>query len=392
MCKWLLKQTVHPAALSCACLLACGAPPAFSAEWSVTPVYSSSADYASNRRLLTDARGTGSAILSADLRFKRALEDLEIVIEPRYAFRRYTDSTLGNGDDRGISASLAQTRERSTLQVTASFLDQSTLTTELLETGIVTGNTHRRQTQAAGTWSWSQTELRQLITQLSYVDVSYYGQAQAALPGFRYPSGSVGERFALSENGSITVSAFGSALSSDVRGGSNHEYGLQAELIYSLSERTHFDGSIGESARLLAGQSSHGTDANIALTRDFTRGNLALTYNRSLAPYGIGFLVERQQATASGSYQMTPYLNVSIALLRIQNNDTTVRLGLDRRSIDSLSTSLTWRPTETWSLALQLADIRTQTVALLGSQTRSVTGWSSVVSLIWSPPPRASSW
>src|SRR3977135_1556925 len=97
-------------------------------------------------------------------------------------------------------------------QMTASFSDQSTLTSELLETGIVSIDTHRQQTQAGGTWSWSQTERRQLITQLSYIDVSYYGQGRASLPGFRYPSGSVGERFGLSEKGSLTVSAFGSAL------------------------------------------------------------------------------------------------------------------------------------------------------------------------------------
>jgi hypothetical protein len=395
VCKWLLKQTVYSAALGCAGLLACAVQPSFAAEWSVTPVYSSSVDYDDNRRLSTDARGTGSAILSADLQFKRALEDSQISIEPRYTFRRYTDSTLGNGDDRGITAGLARTFERSTLQATVSYLDQSTLTTELLETGIVTGDTHRRQTLAGGTWSWSQTERRQLITQLSYVDVSYYGQGRAALPGYRYPSGSVGERFLFSENGSITVSGYGSELSSDARGGSSHEYGLQAELIYFLSERTHFDGSFGESSRLLTGQSSHGTDVNISLTRDMPRGNLALTYTRSLVPYGIGYLVERQQATASGLYQISPYLNVSVSLLRIQNNEAAVRLGLDRRSINNVLTGLNWHPTETWSFGLQLSGIRTQTPVLRPDHTVSypaVNEWRTVVTLTWTPLPRASSW
>jgi len=358
-------------------------------------VYSSSIDYDSNRRLSSDARGTGSAILSTDLRFKRALEDSEISLEPRYTFRRYTDSTLGNGDDRGITASLAESRERSSLQVTASYLDQSTLTAELLETGIVTGDTHRRQTQAGGTWSWSQTERRQLITQLSYIDVSYYGQGRAVLPGYRYPSGSVGERFFVCENGSITVSGFGSELSSDARGGSSHEYGLQAQLIYFLSERTHFDGSIGESARLLAGQSSHGTDATISLTRDMSRGNLALTYTRSLVPYGIGYLVERQQATASGVYQLTPYLNISVSLIRIQNNEAAVRLGLDRRSINNILTGLNWHPMETWSFGLQVSGIRTQTPVLLPDRTLNyptVNEWRTVATLTWTPLPRARSW
>jgi hypothetical protein len=353
-------------------------------------VYSSSVDYDSNRRLLTDARGTGSAILTADLRFKHALEDSEISIEPRYTLRRYTDSSLGNGDDRSIAASLTHSRERSTEQMTASYSDQSTLISELLETGIVSIDTHRRQTQAGGTWSWSQTERRQLITQLSYIDVSYYGEGRASLPGFRYPSGSVGERFGLSEKGSLTVSAFGSALSSDARGGSSHEYGLQAQLIYYFSELTHFDGSAGESSRLLDGVSSYGTDASLSLTRDMTRGSLALNYTRSLVPYGTGFLVERQQATASGTYQMTPYLSVNMSLLRIQNNDAAVRLGLDRRSIDNISTGLNWHPTETWSFGLQVSGIRTQTPTLFADKT--VNEWRSVATLTWSPLPRARSW
>jgi hypothetical protein len=117
---------------------------------------------------------------------------------------------------------------------------------------------------------------------------------------------------------------------------------------------------------------------------------MALTYTRSLVPYGIGFLVERQQATASGLYQLTPYLNVSVSLLRIQNNEAAVRLGLDRRSIDSITTGFTWHPTETWSLGLQLSGIRTQTPAFLRDQT--VNEWRSSASLTWTPLPRAHSW
>ena len=390
MCKWLLKKTVHSAVVSCGCLLGLGALPSDAAEWSVTPVYSSSVDYDSNRRLVTDSRGTGSAFLTADLRFKRALEDSEISIEPRYTLRRYSDSALGNGDERSIAASVFNARERSTLQLTASYSDTSTLVSELLETGIVSGDTHRQQIQAGSGWSWSQTERRQLVTQLSYIDVSYHGQASDRLPGFRYPTGSVGERFIFSESGSITVSAFGSALSSDVQGGSNHEYGLQAELTYFLSERTHFDGSIGESSRLLNGESSHGTDASASLTHDMTRANLVLTYTRSLVPYGIGFLVERQQATASAQYRLTPFLDANISALRIQNNDTTVRLGLDRRSINTVSTGLTWHPTETWSAGLQIAGVRTQAPTIHGDV--NVNEWRSLVTLTWSPLPRARSW
>lgn len=359
----------------------------------MTPVYSSAIDYDSNRRLDEKARNTESALLTADLRFKWALENTDILLEPRYTLRRYSDSTLGNGDDRAISTAFDRTWERTSLQSNASYTDQSTLTSELLETGIVSNDTHRRQLQLGTSSSWSQSERWQLISQLSYLDVSYYGHARAQLPGFRYPSGSVGERWFFSEKNSVTVSAFGTELSSDSQGGSSHEYGLQAQLIYYFTERIHLDGSLGKSARLLSGVSSRGTDAAITLTRDALRGNVSLSYTRSLVPYGVGFLVERQQVTAAGLHRLTEYLDVNLGVLYIKNNQTAVLLGLDRRNFSSISAGLSWHPAETWSLGLQLSGMRTQPSGFLTNKDlKDLNEWRSSVTLTWTPRPSARSW
>jgi hypothetical protein len=140
---------------------------------------------------------------------------------------------------------------------------------------------------------------------------------------------------------------------------------------------------------------SHGTDASVSITHDLTRGNVALAYTRSLVPYGIGYLLERQQLTASATRQLTPYLDANISLLRIENNQAAVQLGLDRRSIDNAIAGLTWHPAETWSLGFQLAAIRTQ---ILGRSNGTVTTvgtvneWRSSVYMTWSPRPNVRSW
>ncbi len=382
-----MRQIAYPAAVGCG-WLAVNSGPAAAAEWSVTPLYSSSVDYDSNRRLAAVGRSSEATVLTADLRFKRALENWDIVIEPRYSFRRYSDSALGNGDDRSLFAGYDFTGERNSLSLSGSVWDQSTLLTEFLETGIVSGNTHRRLGQMSGTWTWNQTERLQLVTQLSYLDVSYRGQESARLPGYRYPAGTIGERFYFSEAGSFTVSAYGSALSSDTRGNSSHEYGLQAAVLYAFSERTRVDASVGESSRVLAGESSHGTDASVSLTHYMTLSNLNLSYVRSLVPYGNGFLVEREQVTASVSRSLTPCLDGSLSALHVKNNQTAVLLNLDRHSYDSVSASLTWRALETWNLAAQLAGVRTQAP---GSSTETIYGWRGAVTLTWTPLPSSRS-
>ncbi len=387
------RLRAHPLALGLGCLLAVGARHVAAAEWSVSPTYSSAVDHDSNRRLEADPSGTESALVTADLRFQRALEDASISIEPRYTLRRFSDASLGNGDDRSLAAQMSRTWERNVLSLTASVFDQSTLTTELLETGIVSADTHQLLLQSGGSWTWVLCERRQLSAQISYSDVSYHGgiAVHTVLPGYRYPTGSFGEQFVLSQTSSVTLSAFGSALSSDTAGNSNHEYGLQVQLDRALSERTHFVGSVGRSERLLAGKSSQGTDISLSLTHNLTRGTVSLTYVRNLVPYGVGFLVQRQQSTLSGTRQLTPYLDATLSFMRIRNDELSVLLNIDRRSYDSASAGLSWRPSETFRVGLDLGALRTQAAGFAGA-SQDVNEWHSALTLTWTPHPRTQSW
>ena len=348
-------------------------------------------DFDSNRLLVPDGRDTGSATVTADLRFARAMENSLLTLEPSYSLRRFTDKRLGNGDDRGISSGWSYTGERSTWQANASYSDQSTLTTELLETGIVNLDTHRRQPQAGLSWDWSQTELRHLVAQFSYQETSYYGPVRFLLPGFKYTSGLVGERFILSETTSLTTSVFGDELST--RGvQTSHEYGLQLQLTHAFSERTRFDGSVGESSRVLAGNRSFGTNASLSLTHDMTRSNLSLSYVRSLTPYGIGYLVQRQQSTLQDTYHVTSYLDANLAVIRVDNSRNAVLLGLDRRNVTSISTGLTWRPTETFNVGLQLALIQAPATQPQGTRlvdTETLRDWRTAIRASWTPRPSA---
>jgi len=348
-------------------------------------------DYDSNRRLLPDAQGSDAGVISADLLFKHAVENLDYSLEPRYSFRRYTDSSLGNGDDRSIYSALNWLTETSSLNLTASYWDQSTLSTEVLETGIITGNTHRHLTQAGANYIWNQTERRSLLAQISYADVSYHGDLETVrlLPGYRNPTGSLGERFVINERSSFTVSANGSWLESDTQGNSSHTEGLQGEIIYAFSERTRLDAALGESSRVLSGKSSTGTDASISLTRTGELSRASVSYTRSLVPYGFGFFVQRQQYTASWTQPLTPFLSATLTGMRILNNETAVLLRVDRRSYESLGLSLNWRPYETWSVGAQIDGSRTE---LPDSTETRVQGWRAAVTLTWAPIRTSLSW
>jgi hypothetical protein len=373
------------------------------------PLLSWSADFDDDRNLEPGTAGSEQAILSADVRLQRAIENLQLSLEPHVDIRRYSDSIYGPGNDRSLAAGLAWLGERIQVNFNASIADQNTLTTELLETGITDTNTRRRLETANGELDLSWTEKRVLFTQLSYLGSAYSGnlQAEEQLPGYRYVSAAAGERFILSEHYTLSVSAFGDLLHSERAGDSSHEYGLQAEINYAHSEHTSYDLQVGESRRSLAGATyfvtepgqpgviqltvpgSTGTGTNISASfiHNFELSVVQLNYNRSLVPYGNGLLVQRQQATAVARRSLSQYIDVDFTVLRIQNSAATVRAGVDRRFYENALAGLNWKIGETWTLR---SEAGTSWSPPIGSDT-TVHEWRAALTMTWKPNPTAMS-
>ncbi len=377
----------YPTAIGCGCLLGAGGmSQLYAAQWSVQPVFSWQTDYDSNRGLIPGGRGSEAAVLSADLQVQRSLENMQIMLEPHFDVRRYSDAIWGPGDDRSVTGAFSWDSERTKLSLNGSYANQNTLTTELIETGIVDTNTRRRTSVANAELDMARTENHLFFTQASYLESSYSGPLfiELLLPGYRYESAAAGERFILSEHLTLSVSAFGDILHSDRAGGSSHEAGGQAELTYAHSERTTFDILVGESRRVLSGSASTGTNVVASATRNFELGSISLAYSRSLVPYGNGFLVQRQQISASLRRALSPYLDADLTLLRIDNNEATVQLGVDRRFYDNVIGGLSWKIGETWTLRSEVSASWSPPIGYGGT----LHDRRAALSMTWKPNPK----
>ena len=391
----------YPTAIGCGCLLGAGGlSHVLAAEWSVQPILSMESDYDSDRNLQVGTGGSEAATLYTDLRLQRSVESMQILLEPRFDVRRYSASIWGPGNDRSLTGNFTWASERTKVSLMGFIGNQTTLTTEPTETGIINGSIRRRSSQASGEWDWSHSELHQSFVQATYTGAAYSGgQPQLLaleLPGYHFSSGAIGERFFPAEKWTLSVSAFGDALSSTRPGSSSHEEGGQVEANYRYTERMAFDVSIGESKRSLAGQTGTGTDASVSVTETLERGSAALAYVRSLVPYGIGYLVQRQQFTASLVRPVAPTLDWNLTVLRIQNNASTVRLGLDRPSYLNTQVGLNWHIGESWSLLPTAGTswsrpITPPVLAQTGFREPTVFEWRAALTLVWQPLPAARS-
>ena len=388
----------YPTAIGCGCLLgAGGAAHLHAAEWSAQPIWTMSTDYDSNRSLTEGAPGSEEAVLYGDVKLQGAIENIALVFEPKFDLRRYSDAIWGPGTDESLNTSLGWTEERSKLTLAGFIANQTTLTTELLETGIINGDTKRRTEQVNGEYDFSQNERRQSFVQLGFSSAAYSGSqlVELELPGYRYVNAALGERFFLSEKLTVSVSAFGDTLTSKARGNSSHEEGLQAEVTDQYTETTSFDLSLGESRRSLAGELGFGTDASASVTHSLSSGSASLIYTRSLVPYGNGALVQRQQVTATLLRPLTADADGTFSVLRVQNNASTVRLGLDRPYYNLATTGVNWRMGESWTLQPQLSAGLTKPIPPLDSSApfnnRTVLDWRVQLNLTWQPLPASKS-
>ena len=378
----------YPTAIGCGCLLgAGGVTQLHAAQWSLQPVLSWQTDFDSNRSIEPGSgQGSEIAVLSADAYLQRSLENLQFSLQPHFDLRRYSDSEWSPGDDRSLAGAFSWNSERSQLNLSGSITNQNALTTELLETGISDASTRHRATTVNGELDLGRTEEHLFFTQASYLGSSYSGPllTELLLPGYRYYSAASGERFILSEHLTFSASAFGDYLQSDRAGDSSREAGGQVELKYSHSELTTFDVQIGESRRVLAGASSLGTNVAASATHKFELSSVSFSYTRSLVPYGNGFLVERQQITAAVTHSLTPTLDADLSATRIDNNNSTVLLELDRRFYDNLGGGLTWKVSENWSLRSEATTTWSPPI----NYPHTVHEWRTALTMTWRPLPK----
>jgi hypothetical protein len=368
--------------MGCSCVLGGGASPLPAAEWSFQPLFSLTVDQDSNQALLADAKPSHGAALLADLQFKRSVETGDFFIEPKVTVYRYSDPLLGNGADEVVTAGFNHTGELFSLALNALAEDVSTVTSDVFEGGVVIeGQTRRRALQGGGTWTWSQRERWQLVLQGSDADISYTGQQAPYLPGYRYPSGSLGERYLFSDRTSLTLSAFATKLLSDTPQNSSRQEGIRLEYNYSVTALTAVDAWVDASDRTVLGVTSHGVDESLSISHTLERGNFALTYLHALVPVGTGYLTEQQQATASALRNLTLYLDGDLGLTYIKNNETAVLLGLARQRYENAAAGLTWRTAEHWSLRLQLSGGRCS----LPASEEMVSEWRAQLTLTWKP-------
>jgi outer membrane usher protein FimD/PapC len=354
-------------------------------EWSVTPLFSWLADHSSNRGLIEGDPESQSYGANVDLSLARRDEDSEILVQPHYRMQRFVRDLYPDVDDMQLAARGHWLFETSSLDVNAQAAQESTLTTELAETGLVRADSNRRTYAGGIAWQFGHSETRQFGVSLGYQDVDYTGAREELLTGFRYATANVGETFNLSPRATLTASVFGSQLRNPDRDSTSDDRGVSLGVRYAWTERTLMSLTLGMSTQDTDGTRQTGTTRDFSLEHKGERLDWNLAYSHSLQPYGTGVLAARDTAQLELVRALSPRVSALLRGSYARNEDGGFGLTLDSRDYRFGEADLRWQLRETWTASLSSGYSSARQDAAFFNRAENASGWAVSVHTTWAP-------
>jgi hypothetical protein len=357
------------------------------AEWSMAPTLDVSVDHDSNRTLLTEAIPSEGLSMSADALLQRATEDFSLSLHPQVLLQRFTDRRFNRNDDGGLTAGATWSTERSTFALSSLYQDQSTLTAELISTGIVNLNTRLREEQEGATWAYSQTERREFTLTASYLDATYYGNATTPLQDYTYGTVTGSEQYMLSERLSVSLSGSAGEYNTKVGDNLTQLTGASLGVIYEFTDRVHFSADAGLNRRVEHSNASQGFVGDLVISRKTSTGSFGISASRGVVPSGYGFFTQTDQVRLQVLHDLEERLSADANISIYRNKSLFSTIDLEDRTYSQVLAGLTWRTTETSTIGLHAYGNRARSTGGIGPYYGDASGWGVRLDSAWSPLP-----
>jgi len=325
------------------------------ADWLTEPSIAFSSEYNDNTFLTTLPHDTllRNTVRPA-LQVKGATETASLQTDAWLRFDRYPGEPSINSNNWDLKLDSAFGSEVQHADVLVDFTQDTTLETELLDTGLTGTATARRSARVAPSWYYSINQATSLGLDYSYSKVNY--EASTVLIDYRYQtvSGSLAWQFSDATEWSVIV--FGDNYDTDDDVSKFWNAGVQGGIVHDFSERVHtrfFAGARHTTSRneyfsTVFRDSSTGGVLDARLEYQFERASLYLDASSDVQPSGGGYLQESDLIKVGWWYLVAPQWRVSIDATAIHNQSLTdYRTPYDRH-YGTAQARLDWRWARKW--------------------------------------------
>jgi len=357
-------------------LLAACAAGVDAAEWKIDPTIAFRAGYNDNIRLTIDDEVSSAEVrLSPSAVFSVATPTSGASGNLRFDFRRFeADSDLDDNNVRFVTSSYHR-MERSELGLALDFIKDTTLDSQLVNTGLVLDRVDRRTINIGPSWTYNLDERTNARFGYTYRDVQYDDTDETGYVDFHINSGEASLQRVLNERtvASITLSHSQSNNDNDVeskntnlQGGGSYRFSetLSASLFVGL-RHTKADFSQSSLIPIFAGdiiigfiplnedvsRSDWGSTYSGSLTKDFLRGRSGLSASRAISSDINGIPIEVDRLSWNNLYRFSETLSAELNLSFYQSetgNDA--RSSLNREYYD-IEPRVNWDFQQFWRIS-----------------------------------------
>jgi hypothetical protein len=355
---------------------------AYGAEWSVGVEAHGDLAHRENPRLVAEGGETiNGAGLEVDAAVERATENSELTLLPRVRSARYGASEFDT-DEQYLDLRYSRSGERCRWQVGAALARDTTLTSELLDTGIIDSRKPHELDSFSGSFTSSLSARDQLGAQFDYQRNSYPDADLTGLTDYDYTAVALTYARLLSERLTIGSQLNGGRLNVPATDLVSRDYGASLTLAGQLSPAWRLALSAGMDRTVADDRNDTGIVYSVELARSAELTDWRLTAGRSVVPSGSGVLVHRTDYALSLSRRLSARLAASFDIRHVDNEDLQIGLVRENRQYQHAGAAFEWQVAERWSLSLTAAYTR----QAFGGGPFDTHGFDGGVRVSWSMP------
>jgi hypothetical protein len=345
------------------------------AEWKIDPRVELRAGYNDNIRLTTDDELSSPEIdLGAGTLFSYETPTSGVSGDLNLEARRYTDENDLNDEIGRLRFASFHKMERSRLGFNVDVVKDTTLDSQLEETGVVFQRVDRWRYSLNPTWNYSLGERTSMELGYTYTDVNYDNNNDSNFSDYTTNGGQVSLSRILSPRatGSITASYTQTKNDNDIE---STYTGLQAGADYRFSEtltgsvfagirrseikatRNTFIQVLDENNNIILVPVSSGTQDDDfgytfsgTLQKDFLRGNTSLSATRDIRSTISGIPLQVDRVRWDNLYRFTEILSGELRLSYYQS-EAANGVGTQDRNYYEIEPRFNWRLREFWTLS-----------------------------------------
>jgi hypothetical protein len=373
-------RTRHLGIVLCVMLQSLAANPSRAAEWSMEPSVDVRTEYNDNIQFTSAAHPSIWGIrFSPDVKFSGTTESLNVTGGLRFNLNRYFGESGLDTNDHILTLRSSYKTERDLLGLNVDSVRDSTLVSELSETGVVQARRQRSRLTANPTWSRYLTEATAITASYRYSDVRYADSAGTSLIDYRDQAATVGLQSKLSERDVASVTGYYDRYETEPAQVRANTYGIQAAYDRAFSETLHgflavgaretrstvtsqalvcdgpifFGFCLGNLIVLTSTQSATSTGYTLTASLDKRWETAQVTgrLSREINPSGVGALVQTDRAGVTWTQQWSPTLSYSVEGAVYRSRYVGDVVTGSNSQYYTIEPRVSWKITEWWTLS-----------------------------------------